>query len=122
MPLPKPTNDAHFFGPFASWLDVKRNFGAAGDGRSDDTAALQRALDALRPPDSKAAVLYLPAGTYRITRSLEVNRESHAESMHISILGEHPDVVRLVWDGERDGVMVRYDAWYARMGRLTLDG
>ncbi|GBC95671.1 hypothetical protein HRbin16_01463 [bacterium HR16] len=122
MSLSKPMNDARFFGPFSSWLDVKRDFGAIGDGKSDDTDAIQRALDAIRPPDSKAAVLYLPAGTYRITRPLQVVRGSHSESQHICILGEHPEKVRIIWDGSRDGVMINYDAWYARMGRITLDG
>ena len=122
MSQPKAMNDARFWGPFPSWLDLKRDFRAIGDGKSDDTDAIQRALDAIRPPDSKAAVLYLPAGTYRITRPLQVIRGSHSESQHICILGEHPDSVRIVWDGARDGVMMHYDAWYARMGRVTLDG
>lgn len=41
-----------------------KDFGAAGDGAADDTAALQRAADA-GPVD-------LPAGRYRITRSVEL--------------------------------------------------
>src|SRR4051794_15550311 len=77
-----------FVGPLASWVDVKRAFGAVGDGRTDDTAALQKALDSLRPPESPRRVLYLPAGTYRITRTLHVTRTQHAESMDVMILGE----------------------------------
>lgn len=122
MPLPKPLNDVRFFGPFTSWLDVKRDFGALGDGKADDTEALQRGLNAIRVPEGKTAVLYLPAGEYRITQPLRIVRDSHSESMHIGVLGQHPDVVRIIWDGERDGVMIYDDAWYARVGRITLDG
>ncbi len=42
-------------------LDVKK-FGAKGDGKADDTAAIQAAILSC-PPDSR---VYVPAGTYRI--------------------------------------------------------
>jgi polygalacturonase len=34
-----------FLGPFASWINVVSAHRAAGDGVTDDTAALQAALD-----------------------------------------------------------------------------
>jgi parallel beta-helix repeat protein len=46
-----------------------RDFGAVGDGRADDTAALQRALD--RAGTVGGSVL-LPPGNYRFTRTLGV--------------------------------------------------
>jgi hypothetical protein len=118
----KPMNDAEFYGPFASWLDVKRDFGAKGDGVSDDTEALQKALDAERSQTPKSVVLFIPSGVYRITKGLKVVREAHGESQHIAIVGEHPEKTIIKWDGEEDGVMVHYGAWYSRMCRLTLDG
>jgi hypothetical protein len=114
--------DDEFVGPFASWGDVKRDFGAVGDGKADDTAALQRALDELRKPDRKLHVLYLPAGTYRITRTLRLTREQPDESQNISILGEDPATTVIRWDGPAGGVMFDYGAWYSRVGRFTFDG
>src|SRR5262249_18750581 len=29
---------------------------------------------------------------------------------------------RIVWGGATNGLMINYQAWYAKMGRLTLDG
>jgi len=46
------------------------DFGAVGDGRADDTAALQRALD--RTFAAGGAMLTIPPGTYRVTRTLRV--------------------------------------------------
>ena len=114
--------DDEFVGPFASWGDVKRDFGAVGDGKADDTAALQRALDELRKPDRKFHVLYLPAGTYRITHTLRLMREQPDESQNVSILGEDPATTVVRWDGPAGGVMFDYGAWYSRVGRLTFDG
>jgi len=43
-----------------------RAFGAKGDGRTDDTEAIQEAIDAAASADGGGEV-YLPAGTYRIS-------------------------------------------------------
>lgn len=110
-----------FYGPFANWLDVKRDFGAQGDGTTDDTAALQAAFDAVRPT-SATPVLFIPAGTYRITRNLEVKRSGHNDSKDIMILGEHPDTTLLKWEGPTGGTMLRFGAWWSRIGRLSFDG
>ena len=45
-----------------------RNYGAAGTGLTDDTNAIQKALDAAR--DAGGGIVFLPAGTYWITRTL----------------------------------------------------
>ena len=50
-------------------LSVK-DFGAKGDGIADDTAALQRALDAVCAADSVTPRLHVPAGTYNIATPL----------------------------------------------------
>src|SRR5262249_28216601 len=46
-------------------------FGAKGDGMSDDTAALQAALDAAFAPDGPG-FLEIPPGTYRVSRTLNI--------------------------------------------------
>lgn len=60
-----------------SVLDAKRDFGAVGDGRTDDTEALQKALVASSGRGQprrggKTHVLFLPNGVYRLTKTLVV--------------------------------------------------
>ena len=54
---------------FDDWASVK-DFGAVGNGTTDDTAAIQRAIQNLVTSDATAdarRTLYFPAGTYKVT-------------------------------------------------------
>ncbi len=106
-----------FLGPFPSWAEVKRDYGAVGDGVADDTAALQAALNDLGRA-GLPFVLWIPAGTYRITQELLIN-----QIQGVGVYGEHPDTTSLRWDGPTDGIMFHNRGVpYFRMGRLTFDG
>ncbi len=111
-----------FIGPFDSWADVKRDYGAVGDGQADDTAALQKALDELGPENRKSAVMFLPSGTYRITQTLRLPRPTHESAKDIAIFGYHANSAILLWDGPADGTMFDFNAWYSQLGRITMNG
>ena len=111
-----------FVGPFPSWANVKTEYGAVGDGKADDTAAIQKALEAVRSKDSPKRVLYFPAGTYRITATLKLDRISHHEPLGMSITGEDPAKTTILWDGPAGQNMFHYNAWYASLSHLTFEG
>jgi Pectate lyase superfamily protein len=112
-----PASGDEFVGPFPSWADVRATYGAAGDGVADDTNALQRAFDDVGTP-GHASVVYLPAGVYRVTRTLNLNAK-----LNISILGEHPSRTTVRWDGPAGGDMVMVvGVSHSRYGRITWDG
>jgi len=117
-----PDLDDEFVGPFASWVNVQTECGAVGDGKADDTAALQKGLDIINPANAERKILYIPAGAYRITKTLHVPRTEHSQTIGMGIIGEDPATTSIVWDGPQDGRMFYYCPWYARMMRLTLDG
>ena len=56
-------------------FDNVRDFGATGDGNTDDTAAIQRAIDNLPAQgDHGAGIVYFPPGFYRVTNLAPGNR------------------------------------------------
>jgi len=67
-----------------------RTFGATGDGATDDTAALQAALDALAGA-GEGTGLFIPAGTYKITAPLVIPFMQHQ-----SILGAGWQITKIV--------------------------
>lgn len=113
--------DEEFVGPFPSWRNARRDYGARGDGQTDDTRALQHALDELTK-HTNSCVLYLPAGTYRLTGTLKTVRQAHTDCQGVAVVGEDPERTLLRWDGTNGGTMFQWDAWYSRISRLTFDG
>jgi hypothetical protein len=112
-----PAEGDEFVGPFPSWTNVKTVYGAVGDGTADDTAALQKGLAGLHD-DAASPVLYLPAGTYRITATLVL-----AHDLTVAVIGADPETVRIVWDGPVGGRMLYVNGVaYSSISRLTFDG
>jgi hypothetical protein len=67
--------------PTSDWVSV-RTLGAKGDDATDDTAAVQRAIDTHR-------VVYFPAGFYRVSNTLKLRPDS-------VLIGLHPSLTQIV--------------------------
>ena len=79
-------------------FDAKADFGAKGDGRTDDTVALQKTIDAARK-HGRGAIAYLPTGLYAIGGTLSVTGKDYA-------VGGSGFQTRLTWKGAEGGTMV----------------
>ena len=105
-----------FVGPFASWTNV-HTYGATGNGVTDDSAALQSALADLGLP-GHSPVLYFPPGTYAVSSRLLLSGQ-----IHVSIVGESPDSVRIQWKGPSHASVLRLNGVaYSKISRITFDG
>lgn len=109
----------------SDWVNVKTDITprAKGDGVADDTAAIQAAFDGV----ADGMVLYFPAGTYRITSTLRLDRSPREGKsrrvLGLAILGHGRDS-KLVWDGEA-GQELMVESGAMSMGRiegLVFDG
>lgn len=112
-----PVSDEEFIGPFPSWDNAVRDYGAKGDGIHDDTLALQTAFDSVGRKGA-ASTLYLPAGTYRITKTLTI-----FQKIYFRIVGENPERVTLRWDGVPGATMFEVsNSSRLGIGRIRFDG
>lgn len=67
--------------PVSEWASV-RGFGAKGDGTTDDTAAIQKAIDTQR-------VVYLPLGFYAVNDTIRLKADT-------ILIGLHPGLTQLL--------------------------
>ena len=115
-----------FNGPFNSWANVKTRFKAAGNGVKDDTQALQMALDSLTCTErvlfnnttaSKYLVVYLPAGTYKISQTLRLQGK-----IGVTFIGEDPEKTIIKWEGgDNDTMFYSNRSAYIKVSRITWD-
>jgi hypothetical protein len=104
----------------SDWINVKTRAkpAAIGDGRADDTAAIQAALDVRNTQTGDSITVYLPPGTYRITKTLVFR----GRRMGCRMIGHGRDT-RLVWDGPGGGRMFWSNGiGYSRYIGLSWDG
>jgi len=103
--------------PRSDWISVKAN-GATGDGKTDDTGAIQKVFDRFMPGDS----IYFPPGTYRVTRTLRI-KSPNKRAFYGGLVVGHGRETRLVWDGPVGGTLIQEEGMgYARWVGLELDG
>ena len=88
------------------------DFGAAGNGQADDTAALRNAVSAVL--EAGGGTVYLPAGTYRLTDTLMLTGD---DSAPLTLRADPTGQTVLVADASVNGPAV----WIERSG-VTLFG
>lgn len=92
-----------------SWLDQfasVKDFGATGDGVTDDTDAINRALYQLFCREVNPQIrrsLFFPAGVYRVTSSIAI-------PTYATLWGEGPDNSVITLDSNDDSTLVAYVA------------
>ncbi|MHB9133747.1 MAG: glycosyl hydrolase family 28-related protein [Armatimonadota bacterium] len=79
-------------------FDVKRDFGAKGDGTTDDTAAIILAIGAARAY-GKGAIAYLPAGKYVVRETLQLTGSNY-------YVGGSGYRTALIWRGKTGGTTI----------------
>jgi hypothetical protein len=84
--LPPPIrSDIRDLPPMSTWANI-RTLGAKGDGSTDDTAVLRKAI-------AEQKTIYFPAGQYRVTDTIQLKPDT-------ILVGLHPSITRIfITDG-----------------------
>lgn len=90
------------------WRMNVRDFGARGDGKHDDSEAIQQAIDAAKKPGNPSEV-FIPTGTYRITKTLVIEKIKGliVRGQGSSALGPSANATTLLWDGPAGGTLMK---------------
>lgn len=89
------------------WVSVK-DFGAVGNGTTDDTAAVQAALNYMLNTDYSGGTLYIPKGTYKLTSSLTVNLSGSHPYGHFTIQGDGLSTILYQTGANQDVLKLTY--------------
>ena len=81
-------------------INVRDDFGAVGDGSTDDTSAFINAFNAI--PETGGRIT-IPAGEYILTQQLDIHNKA------ITIKGSGFGVTKLVWQAGDNGIVVTQD-------------
>lgn len=83
-------NAERTFPPDSRMVNVKTDYGAKGDGISDDTEAIQKAISStIHHPQQGPRIVYFPAGTYLVSRPLrEIDPKPQWSSL-LTLQGEN---------------------------------
>lgn len=107
-----PATPEEFAGPFANWSNAKTTYGAAGNGSTDDTTALQSCIT-----NAATSTCFIPAGNYKLSAQLTMSM------LYGNIIGADPATTCIFWAGSAGGTMLRLNGTgYSKISRLTFNG
>ena len=77
------------------WINIKEDYGAKGDGQTDDTAAIMQAIKDNFGDYNRPTVIYFPQGTYLLSDTLEFPQEFYYCCIYFQGQGVNHTVLKL---------------------------
>lgn len=77
------------------WINIKRDYGAKGDGITDDTKAIQQALAVAYSDYNRPKLIYFPKGTYLVSDTLQFPSEGMECCVTMQGQGRESTIIKL---------------------------
>ncbi|WP_299490304.1 glycoside hydrolase family 55 protein [Acaryochloris sp. IP29b_bin.137] len=78
------------------WINIKEEFGAVGDGKTDDTNAILRAIQSPYKDYTRPKVLYFPTGTYLVKSTLLLTGKRDSCCVTFQGQGQGKTIIKLI--------------------------
>lgn len=122
------TQDAAFFrsavlgtwsvGGFSEALDLRKDFGAIGNGVADDTAAVQAVLNSTQVHSN--LVVFVPPGTYRLTQTCTLGNGTEGIQPRLVMVGLDASNTIFRWAGLGTGPMFEFVGYSPEFGGISI--
>jgi hypothetical protein len=102
------------------WMDVKKDFEAKGDGITDDIISIQNAINYAR--DNGSVKLYFPEGTYCISNSIQVYKNTTVEWHPNAVIKRIGTYYKMFVNGDPTNESYVVDGGYSGEGNIHFYG
>ena len=105
-------------GGFTEALDLRKDFGAVGDGVADDTGAIQAMFDSTLVHSN--AVVFVPPGTYRLAQTCQFGTSTEVVQPRLVLVGLDASKTTFLWTGAPAGSMFEFTGGSPEIGGISL--
>jgi hypothetical protein len=106
-------------GGFSEALDLRRDFGATGNGMADDTAALQAMFNSSQLHSN--AVVFVPPGTYRLSQTCTLGNDPDRMAPRLVVVGLDASKTIFRWVGPATGSMFQFTGCSPEFSGISIE-
>jgi hypothetical protein len=105
-------------GGFGEALDLRKDFGAIGDGVADDTAAVQAMFNSTQVHSN--LVVFVPPGSYRLTQTCTLGSSTEGIQPRLVLVGLDSAKTLFLWAGTGTGPVFQFVGCSPEFGALSI--
>jgi hypothetical protein len=106
-------------GGFSEAFDLRKDFGAIGNGVADDTAAVQAMLNSTQLHSN--AVVFVPPGTYRLSQTCTLENDNAGMAPRLVVVGLDASRTSFRWVGSETNSMFQFTGCSPEFSGISIE-